>query len=470
MKVIIIGAGKLGYKLAEAMINIGINVTLLDSNQKVVERINEHLDVLTVNANGIEMEILKELNIEKYDLLIASTNSDEKNTIICTLAKRMGCKKTVARIRNPEYTEQLDFIKNEMGIDHIVNPDLATSTEMVRYLLKNYYFYSGDYAKGKVQMVDVNIKYLKRLIGKRIMDISEVVMEGLLIAAIVRDGEVIIPNGLTRLEEEDVLHIVGKRNSIDNLALRFQVEVERKKIKRVMILGGGKLSYYLAKELFAANIHVTIIEQDQERCEYLTEKLKNALVIHGDGTDLNLLEEEDLEEMDGFIGATGFDEQNLLMSLVAKRFGVNKVIAKISRSNYIHVVDKLGVDVALNPVNITASDILKYTRSEHVHSVSLLLGGQAEVTEIEIAEGLPVVDKKIMELDLPKGIIIGAVVHGNQVIIPNGQTVIHAKDRLIILCLIPDVPAIDIFLKDSKGGLFSEFWNRNQGLRKFIGS
>ncbi len=183
-----------------------------------------------------------------------------------------------------------------------------------------------------------------------------------------------------------------------------------------------------------------------------------------------MLEEEELHEMDAFIGATGFDEQNLLMSLMAKQSGVNKVIAKISKGNYVHVVDKLGIDVALNPVNITASDILKYTRSEHVLSVSLLLGGQAEVTEVEIAEGLSVVGKTIMELELPTGIIIGAVVHGNQVIIPNGQTVIHAKDRLIILCLLPDVPAIDVFLKDNKGGLFSEFWNRNQGLRKFISS
>lgn len=466
MKVMIIGAGKLGYKLAEAMINGEIDVTLVDSNSKVIERINDHLDVLTVNANGLEVEILRELNIETYDLLIAATSSDETNTIICTLAKKLGCMRTIARIRNPEYTEQLDFIKNEMGIDHIVNPDSATANEIVRYLLKSYNFYSGNFAKGKVQMVDFNINHMKSLIGKKIMEIDD--MEGLLIAAISRDGKIIIPNGSTELIEDDVIYIIGKSKNINDLGARFKLNVEKKYIKRAMILGGGKIGYYLAKQLIASNINVTIVEQNRERCKYLTEKLKNALVIHGDGTDINLLEEEDLLLMDAFIGATGYDEQNLLMSLVAKQAGVNKVIAKISRPSYTHLIDKLGIDVALNPINITASDILKYIRGGRVVSVSLLLGGQAEVTEVIVGEGLPVVGKQVSELELPKGIIIGAIVHEGTVIIPNGKTFIYENDRLIIFCLIPDVPSLDVFLKSNKGGVFSELWNRNQGIRKLI--
>ncbi len=466
MKVMIIGAGKLGYKLAEAMINGEINVTLVDSNSKVIERINDHLDLLTVNANGLEVQILRELNIETYDLLIASTSSDETNTIICTLAKKLGCMRTIARIRNPEYTEQLDFIKNEMGIDHIVNPDSATANEIVRYLLKSYNFYSGDFAKGKVQMVDFNVNNMKSLIGKKIMEIDD--MEGLIIAAISRDSKIIIPNGSTELIENDVIYVIGKSDNINILGERFKLNVEKKHIKRTMILGGGKIGYYLAKQLIASNINVTIVEQDRERCKYLTEKLKNALIIHGDGTDINLLEEEDLLLMDAFIGATGYDEQNLLMSLVAKQAGVNKVIAKISRPSYTHLIDKLGIDVALNPINITASDILKYIRGGRVVSVSLLLGGQAEVTEVIVAENLPVIGKQIFELGLPKGIIIGAVVHEGAVIIPNGRTVINENDRLIIFCLISDVPSLDVFLKSNKGGIFSELWNRNQGIRKLI--
>ncbi len=466
MKVMIIGAGKLGYKLAESMINSDIDVTLVDTNSKVIERTNDHLDVLTVNANGLEVGILKELNIETYDLLIASTNSDETNTIICTLAKKLGCKRTIARIRNPEYTQQLDFIKNEMGIDHIVNPDLATANEIVRYLLKSYNFYSGDFAKGKVQMIDININNIKDFIGKKIMELDG--MQGLLITAISRDGDIIIPDGSTELMENDVIYIIGKSNNISNLAERFKLNVEKKYIKRAMILGGGKIGYYLAKQLIESNISVTIVEQNRERCEYLTEKLNNALVIHGDGTDINLLEEEDLSLMDTFIGATGYDEQNLLMALMAKQAGVNKIIAKISRPSYVHLIDKLGIDVALNPIHITASDILKFIRGGKVVSVSLLLGGQAEVTELIVGEDLPVIGKQISELGLPKGIIIGAVVHEGRVIIPNGTTVIHANDRLIIFCLLPDVPALEVFLKKKKGGVISELWNRNQGIRKLI--
>lgn len=466
MKVMIIGAGKLGYKLAEAMINGDIDVTLVDSNFKVIERINDHLDVLTVNANGLEVEILKELNIDTYDLLIASTGSDETNTIICTLAKKLGCMRTIARMRNPEYTEQLDFIKNEMGIDHIVNPDLATANEIVRYLLKSYNFYSGDFAKGKVQMIDVSINNIKDFIGKKIMEIED--MQGLLITAILRDGDIIIPNGSTELLEDDMIYIIGKSKNINNLGERFKLNVEKRYIKRVMILGGGKIGYYLAKQLIESNIKVTIVEQDRERCHYLTEKLNNALIIHGDGTDINLLEEEDLFLMDAFIGATGYDEQNILMSLMAKQIGVNKIIAKISRPSYAHLIDKLGIDVALNPINITASDILKFIRGGKVVSVSLLLGGEAEVTEVIVGENLPIVGKQILELGLPKGIIIGAVVHEDKVIIPNGKTVIHANDRLIIFCLTSDVPALEVFLKPNKGGVFNELWNRNQGIRKLI--
>ena len=191
MKVIIIGAGKLGYKVAESLISSHIEVTLVDSSSKVINRINDHLDVLAVHANGLGVDILKELGIQTYDLLIASTDSDETNTIICSLAKKLGCKKTIARIRNPEYLTQIDFIKNEMGIDHIVNPDLAIATEISRYILKRYSFYSGDYAKGKVQMHEFHVGQLKDFVDKRVMDLAG--MEELLIVAINRMVTLLFP-------------------------------------------------------------------------------------------------------------------------------------------------------------------------------------------------------------------------------------------------------------------------------------
>ncbi len=459
MKVMIVGAGKLGYKLADLMDNEDIEVTMVDTNFKTLESISNHLDVLTVVANGIQIGALKELDIQSYDFLIASTNSDETNTLICTLAKKLKCKKTIARIRNPEFIEQLDFVKSQMGIDYIINPDLTTAIEIERYLLRSYNFYSDDFAKGKVSMVDFHIGNKEDFVGKCIKDLKG--LEELLITAISRDGSLIIPNGSTKLMKNDVIHVIGKINNINKLGEMLKINMDKKRSKKAMILGGGKIGFYLAQRLEQDNVLVTIVEADKSRCQYLSERLNHALVIHGDGTDINLLEEEDLASMDAFIGATGFDEQNLLMSLVAKQLGVNKTIAKISRPNYINIIDKLDVDIALNPVNITASDILRYIRGGKVVSVSLLLGGQGEVTEIIATEDLPIVGKPLSELGLPKGIIIGAIVHRGKVIIPKGDTIIHPKDRIIVFTLTSDMPFFSKMIKPNKGGIFNELWGRH---------
>ena len=438
------------------MDNEDIEVTLIDTNLKTLERINDHLDVLTVAANGIQIGTLKELNIQTYDLLIAATNNDETNTLICSLAKKLKCKKTIARIRNPEFTEQLDFVKSEMGIDHIINPDLTTAIEIERYLLKSYNFYSDDFAKGKVSMVDFHIGNIAGLVGEKIMDLR--CLEGLLITAISRGGELIIPNGSTKLAKDDVIHIIGKGKNINILGEKLKINMDKKRTKRAMILGGGKIGYYLAQRLESSNVAVTIVEKDKNRCEYLSEKLNHTLIIHGDGTDINLLEEENLACQDAFIGVTGYDEQNLLMALVAKQLGVNKTIAKISRPNYINIIDKLDIDVALNPINITASDILRFIRGGKVVSVSLLLGGQGEVTEIIASKDFPIVGKPLHQLGLPEGIIIGAIVHDDQVIIPNGNTIIYPEDRIVVFSLTSDMASFKKMIKPTKGGVFSELW------------
>lgn len=463
MKVMIVGAGKLGQKLAESLVIESIDVTLVDSNSKVLDRINEHIDVLTVNASGVDIGILKELNIKSYDLLVACTKGDETNTVICSLAKRLGCAKTIARIRNPEYMKQLDFVKKEMGIDHIVNPELETAKAMEKYLLKNFSFYTGDFAKGKVTMLDFNIGHNEDFVGKYIKDLSD--FNDYLITAISRNGKIIIPNGLTELMEEDVIHVIGKSADIARLSNKFKKGASSKDIERVMIFGGGKVGFYLAKRLTEANIAVTVVEQDTGRCKELAEKLDNTLVIHGDGTDIHLLEEENLDLMDAFVGVTGFDEQNLLMALMAKQAGVAKTVAKFSRQNYTKIIDKLGIDVALNPVYITASNILKYIRGGKVVSVSLLLGGDGEVTEIIVGENLPFTGKPLASLNLPKGIIIGSIVRNGEVIVPNGKSVILPGDRIIIFSLTEDLPTLKMFITPPKGGILSELWDRAKGTR-----
>lgn len=467
MKVIIVGAGKLGYKLAEQMINEDIEVTLVDTNSKVIEKVNDHLDVLTVNANGLELSELKELGIENYDLLIAVTSSDEVNVIICNVAKKLGCKRTIARVRDPEYIHQFDFIKSEMGIDHIVNPDLATATEMARYLLNSYSFNNGEFAKGRVSMVDFHVKNMRDFIGKKLAELDG--FGNLLVVAVSRNGNIIIPHGDTKLEEDDIIYVIGESKNINGLAARFKLNMDKKRIKRVMILGGGKISHYLAQQLIHANIGITILEQNQERCEYLSEKLDSALVIKGDGTDINLLEDEDLSSMDAFVGATGYDEQNILMSLMAKQAGVKKVVAKISRPSYVQLIKKLDIDFAVDPTNIIAGNILKFIRGGKVASVSLLLGEQAEVTEVIVDKDINILGRPIANLGLPKGIIIGAIVRDKKVMIPNGKTCIRPEDRLVIFCLASDAAHLKTFIKSRKGGVIDESENRDQGFRKFIG-
>jgi trk system potassium uptake protein TrkA len=233
-----------------------------------------------------------------------------------------------------------------------------------------------------------------------------------------------------------------------------------------MILGGGNVGYYLAQRLERNKIQVTLVEQEKKRCQELSELLDNVLIIHGDGTDIHLLEEENLSGMDAFIGVTGFDEENLLMALMAKQSGVRKSIAKISRSNYIKIIDRLKIDAAINPVYITASSILKYIRGGKVVSVSLLLGGNAEVTEIIIDKDLPCVGKKLIDLAMPKGMIIGAVVRDNDVIIPKGNTELMANDRIVVFCLSENLAGLKMFFKPKKGGLFGELWNRNKSAGK----
>jgi trk system potassium uptake protein TrkA len=455
----IVGAGKLGTKLAEAMVLEDIDVTVIDNNPKKLERFNEQVDCLTVEANGIDIKTLKGLGIESYNLLVACTDSDETNTIICTLAKKLGCKGTIARIRNPEYKEQLDFIKKEMGIDEVVNPDLATSHVIETYLLNSYSFYSGDFADGRIQMVDFNIGGSDEFVGKKLKELNN--FDRLLIAAISRQGQIIIPYGETVLEAFDTIYVIGKKTDIDKLGNILKDNASNRKVEKVMILGGSNISIYLARRLRALGISVTIVEQDKVRCQELTEILNDVLIIHGDGTDIHLLEEEQLKTMDAFVGITGFDEENLLMALMAKYSGVPKAIAKISRPNYNKIIDKLGIDAAFNPVFITASHILKLIRGGKVVSVSLLIGGDGEVTELIVGKGVPIIGKPLEELKLPKGIIIGAIVHDNEVIIPNGKTIIHENDRIIVFCLTEDLPTLRSFIRPQKGGLFSVF-NRHK--------
>ena len=449
MKALVVGAGKLGYRLAAALIDEDYEVTVVDNDEAVIKNIQNSLDVLSICANALDFGVLEELDISKFDYVLATTTNDEANVILCTISKKLGAKYAIARVRDPEYIKHLGFISKELEIDKIINPDFATARSIVKYLMKRYQLYSSEFAGGKVSLVEFNIGTDPNFIGKRIMDIENI--NDLLISAISRSGDAIIPNGRTVLEENDVIILAGKSENIEIFDKEHTGVKKTRSLRSTMILGGGKTGLYLAMLLLNEKIDVTIVELNRERCFELKEMVPDAEVINGDGTDIAILEEEMVHTYDSFVAATGIDEANLLMSLVAKQTGIYKSVAKISRTNYDKVLDKLDIDAVFNTSYITAAEILREIRGKNSLSLHLLLNGQVECIELIIKERQLVCGKALEELNLPDGVLIIAVIRNNEMIVPNGKTVLESGDRIVLFAMHQVAPKMQkIFSSEGK--------------------
>ena len=454
MKIVIVGAGKLGVNVAKALLGGDHSVTIIDSEDSVLQKISSQMDVMTINGNAKEIKLLKQLHIDSYDFLIAVTGDDEANLVIASFAKKLGCSKVVARIRDPEHMQQINFIKEALDIDHLVNPDQGITVEIYKYLAEKYTLSNGIFSSGKVSLVEFSVHRMPKLIGKSMNDITKI-LPNMLVVAISRKGKVIIPHGKEVIEPEDFVYVIGEKGPI--LALNSKVH-ERGKytdLQKVMIIGGDKTGFYLAEMLSEFGAAVKIIEVQKERCHYLSSHLEDVMILHGDATDLTLLEEENLDMMDAVVTATGFDEDNLLLALTAKQHGVDDVIAKVSRTSYAEIISRMGIDMALNPLDITTSNILHFVQGSKKILSSQLIEGQAELMEIIATPHMNILDTPISELDLHDGIIIAAIHRGSEVIIPNGDTEIHEDDRIILLSLLRDRVITESLLKDTgKLGFF----------------
>ena len=454
MKIVIVGAGKLGVNVAKALLGGDHSVTIIDTEDSVLQKISSQMDVMTINGNAKEIKLLKQLHIDSYDFLIAVTGDDEANLVIASFAKKLGCSKVVARIRDPEHMQQINFIKEALDIDHLVNPDQGITVEIYKYLAEKYTLSNGIFSSGKVSLVEFSVHRMPKLIGKSMKDITKILPD-MLVVAISRKGKVIIPHGKEVIEPEDFVYVIGEKGPI--LALNSKVH-ERGKytdLQKVLIIGGGKTGFYLAEMLSEFGAAVKIIEAKKERCHYLSAHLEDVMILHGDATDLTLLEEENLDMMDAVVTATGFDEDNLLLALTAKQHGVDDVIAKVSRTSYAEIISRMGIDMALNPLDITTSNILHFVQGSKKILSSQLIEGQAELMEIIATPHMNILDTPISELDLHDGIIIAAIHRGSEVIIPNGDTEIHEDDRIILLSLLRDRVITESLLKDTgKLGFF----------------
>ena len=457
MRALIVGAGKLGMRLARALVEENIEITVLDNDPRVIQKVNNELDVLTVLGNALDFNILRELDIQNYDLIIGTVTSDESNVLITSIAKKLGCKGAIARIRNPEYHSQIRLIKEELDIDYVINPERAAAMAIEKYLLKKYSLMSDEFAGGRVKLVEFNVGQEKEFVNKKLMDLDN--LDNLLIAAVSRRGYTFIPNGNTQLKENDVILVIGARKNIDAFDRDHSKVTAVMPTKSVMILGGGKLGDYLCSLLLKDNIDVLVIEKDHEKAISLKERHPDAVVIHGDGTDFNVLEEEVIQSYDAFVAATGIDETNILMALSMKEEGITKSVAKISRVNFINVLDRLNLDATFNPSFITASLILKLIRGKDALANKLMYDGNMEVAEIQLDDDLKVLDTPLVDLSLAKGILIAVIVRGQDVIIPNGSSRLRKGDRIIVFCEHDNVRVMkDYFYNAESGGLFNELW------------
>ena len=435
MKVCVVGIGKLGYSIATALLNGGNSVTIIDNNSERILNAGSNLDAFTVQGDAIQIETLKDIDIASHDLIVAATEEDEKNMVICAFAKRLGCPKAMARVRSPEHVKQLDFIRETIGIDRLLNPDYSCAREIFKYLTQQEAIEGGLFVQDGVAILEFKADRVPSLVGQKIMDSSHYI-EGMLVGAVSRNGKIIVPNGSSIIEAGDTLYVVGLEKDIYTLNGKLSEKKVEELPKRVMIAGGGKSAFFLAKMLEQKGISVKIIEINYERCQELAAELGSSMVLNGDASDIEVLKEEGLDSMDAFVALTGFDEENLLLSLLVRQYGVGSVIAKVSRQTFIPVIKNLGTSAIINPQEIIANDVLASIRRSGIVLFSKVIHGQAEFREIQAEGSMPLTKRSLADLDIPEGIIILAVRRGKSIIIPNGNTQIAAGDKVVILSLL----------------------------------
>lgn len=449
MKIAIAGAGKLGLKIAEALLVGDHSVTIIDKDEEVLQKLTSHMDILTVNANAKQISVLEDIKIGTFDYFLAATDRDEKNIVIASFAKKLGCSKVLARVRDPEHMNQMSFIKETMGIDFIVNPDLAITVEIYKYLVEKYSLSNGIFSSGKVSLLEFPANKMPQIIGMSMFNIGQI-FPNMLVVSISRNGKIIIPHGETTVRPGDGLYIMGQRLPIQKLSSKVHEKGKYTGLQKVMIIGGGKTGLYLAKKLAEFGIAVKIIERDKARCHYLAAHLDDVMILHGDATDISLLEEENLNDMDAVVTATGFDEENLLLALMAKQHDIEDVIAKVSRPSYADLIEKMGIDMALNPLDITAASIIRFIQGSKRVISSQLIQGQAEIMEIVAEKHMPLVNTALRNLHLPEGVIIAALHRGLDVIIPTGETKILEGDRVITVSLLSALSELEKMLTHNK--------------------
>ena len=446
MKIIVVGAGKVGFVLTHMLSLEDHDVVVIEKKEERIATVDERLDVEAVLGSCTSTAVLKEAGIEEADMLLAVTERDELNIVACFIAKSFGVKTTVARVRSPEFVDiDQETTKKALGIDLIINPERVAAHQIAKTVdypdALNVEFY-GD---GRVVLLEFRIGETSSVANRQLKDIKT--DHSYLIVGIVRDGNMIIPGGEDYIKENDFLFLITTVNKMDEVEQTFGQS--RKKAQNIIIVGGDTISYYLASELEAKGLNIKIFEEDFEQCKILSERLNDALIIHGDATDLQLLRDENVEESDLFAAITDDDHFNVLSAVLAKQLGAPRTVAQLKMSDYIPLVEKIGIDQSISPRILAAGAIMKYVRLSNIVSVTLIGDANAQVLEIEAPQKSHHINVPLMELEFPKNAILGTIIRGDDIIIPKGSDVILPGDRMIIFTLPEASRAAEKFFQNN---------------------
>lgn len=438
MQIMVIGGGKVGFTLASELEKEGHDITIIDNRSNAIDRASDLLDVVCVNGNGANLATLKEGNVSSADMLIAVTGSDEINILACLLAKKMGVSSTIARVRNPEYVESIELLKDDLGLSMSINPERGAAREIVRSIHFSNTVKVSSFAKGRVELAEILIMKENTMINRPIHQIVSRHKSSILVCAIRRDEEVIIPNGDFVVQEGDRISVMGTTQNVEKFLMDTGVS-EYREFNEIMLIGAGRISYYLTMMMLNMGIHVKIIEKDVAKAKKFALRFREATVICGDGTDQEFLLSENLKQMDAFIALTDNDEENVIVSLFAAKCGVERVMPKINRLSLEFLLEGFGLANAITPKTLTANRIVQYVRAmqnavgSNVESLVTLIDGKVEALEFRVRSNCKFLEQPLKTLRFKEDVLIAYISRHGRPEIANGDSVVYLGDSLVVV-------------------------------------
>lgn len=446
MKIVIVGDGKVGFALTQQLAREDHDVVVIDSNKMVLKESQQMLDIQVVHGNGASPLVQRTANVGESDLLIAATSADEINLLCSIVAKKLGCAHTIARVRNPEYYGQFFLLREELGLDLMINPERATASEIFRLLQFPSFLKRDSFARGRAEIVELVLRPDSPIVDKRLSELYHVVKVKVLVCAVERGNDVIIPDGSFLLQEGDRLYVTAPSGDLARLIR--SLHLTQKKVKSVMIIGGSRIATYLAMDLINVGVDVKLIEIQEDRCKKLAELVPKATVILADGSDRSILESEGIQDTDAVVTLTDIDEENLIVSMYANFLKIPKVITKINRTEYTEVFQDKGIDCVVSPKELCSNDIVRYVRAMGnrtggaVVALHRIVNEKAEALEFRATESFQGLGQTLARIKLKPNILIACISRHGKILIPTGNDAIEKGDSVVVVTIA------DRFIKD----------------------